>query len=206
MGKQLDAWQGQFGKEYTERNAIDWRVRLPAFRTMIEGLGVRRVLEVGCNRGHNLVALRQVLGDRAELAGVEPNPHALELAQATGVADFRAGTIYELPFADGSFDLVFTAGVLIHIPPESLPAALAEMHRCSRRYLLAVEYAAEEETVVPYRGHGDLLWKRDFLREYQAHFPWLGLVRQGYWGKDDGFDRTTWWLLEKPAAAARKTA
>jgi pseudaminic acid biosynthesis-associated methylase len=206
MGKQLDAWQGRFGAEYTDRNAIDWRVRLPAFWEMVGGLDVRRVLEVGCNRGHNLVALRKILGDEAELAGVEPNPHALELARATGAAEFHGGTVYELPFADGSSDLVFTAGVLIHIPPEKLPAALAELHRCSRRYLLAVEYAAEEETVVPYRGHGDLLWKRDFLKEYQTHFSDLRLVRQGFWGKEHGFDRTTWWLLEKAAATVRKAA
>jgi hypothetical protein len=23
-------------------------------------------------------------------------------------------------------------------------------------------------------------------------------VQQGYWGVDSGFDRTHWWLLEKP--------
>ena len=206
MGKQLDAWQGQFGKEYTERNAVDWRLRLPAFRAMLEGLEVSRILEVGCNRGHNLVALRALLGEAAGLAGVEPNPHALELARGTGAAECRAGHILELPFADGSFDLVFTAGVLIHVPPTDLPAALAELHRCSRRYLLAAEYDAAVETAVPYRGHTDLLWKRDFLEEYRGRFPGLSLVRQGYWGKEHGFDRTTWWLLEKPAAAARQSA
>jgi pseudaminic acid biosynthesis-associated methylase len=206
MGRQLDAWQGPFGKEYTDRNAVDWRARAPAFWEMVGGLDVSRVLEVGCNRGHNLVALRTLYGKEVALVGVEPNAHALELARATGAAEFRSGHILELPFADGSFDLVCTVGVLIHVPPKDLGAALAELHRCSRRYLLAAEYAAEEETVVNYRGHGDLLWKRDFLKEYQARFPGLGLVRQGYWGAEHGFDRTTWWLLEKPAEAVRKAA
>jgi pseudaminic acid biosynthesis-associated methylase len=206
MTRQLDVWQGKFGKDYTERNAVNWRVRLPAFRAMLDGLKLTRLLEVGCNRGHNLVALRALLGDAVELSGVEPNPHALGLARGTGAAECHAGHILDLPFADGSFDLVFTAGVLIHVPPENLTAALEELHRCSCRYLLAAEYAAAEETAVPYRGHTDLLWKRDFLQEYQGRFPDLSLVRQGYWGSEHGFDRTTWWLLEKPVAAARQSA
>jgi hypothetical protein len=46
---QLQAWQGEFGRAYTEHNVADWRRRLPAFRHMLEGLDLRRVLEVGCN-------------------------------------------------------------------------------------------------------------------------------------------------------------
>jgi pseudaminic acid biosynthesis-associated methylase len=198
--KQLDVWQGDFGVAYTDRNQVDWRVRAPAFAAMLEGLKLRSILEVGCNRGHNLMALRHLLGPGVTLAGVEPNPYALELARASGVATCHRGSGSELPLGDGAFDLVFTAGVLIHVPPDVLAPTLREFHRCSRRYLLAIEYAAAEDTVIPYRGHSELLWKRDFLKHYQTLFPDLALLRQGYWGAEDGFDRTTWWLLEKPAA------
>jgi pseudaminic acid biosynthesis-associated methylase len=199
MQTQLETWQGEFGRAYTDRNRTDWRTLLPAFRHMLKDIPLNRVLEIGCNRGHNLEALREVLGREAKLVGVEPNPHALDLARQTAAADFLPGDIYNLPFESGSFDLVFTAGVLIHIPLGDLAAALAELHRCSRRYLLAIEYAAEEETTIPYREHGDLLWKRDFLKHYQTQFPGLALVRQGFWDMADGFDRCTWWLLEKPS-------
>jgi len=93
---------------------------------------------------------------------------------------------------------VFTAGVLIHLPLASLSQALRNMHRASRRYLLSIEYSAETETAIPYRGSNELLWKRDFLRHYQAEFPTLALIGSGYWGIENGFDRTHWWLLEKP--------
>jgi pseudaminic acid biosynthesis-associated methylase len=202
MAAQLDVWQGDFGDAYTDRNQVDWRRRLPAFRHMLGGLGLERVLEVGCNRGHNLVALRHLLGEGADLVGVEPNDHALGLARRTGAATFLDGQILDLPFADGAFDLVFTAGVLIHIAPEHLPGALRSLHRCSRRYLLAIEYGAEAETAVPYRGHDDLLWKRNFLAHYRAEFPDLALLRQGFWGPEDGFDRAHWWLLEKPSGVS----
>src|SRR5262249_10851693 len=109
------------------------------------------------------------------------------------------GSLARLPFPDRSIDLVFTAGVLIHVPLADLPAALGEIYRCSRRYVLAVEYAAAEETVIPYRGHSNLVWKRDFLGHYRAQFPDLRLLRQGFWGPEDHFDQCTWWLLEKAA-------
>lgn len=198
MAHQLKAWEGEFGKAYTDRNEIDWRARLPAFQQMLDGLPIKRVIEVGCNRGHNLVALLELLG--GEIVGIEPNQYALELARAasTKVGVLR-GHAFDLPFKDGYFDLVFTAGVLIHIPLEDLAAALSEIYRVSNRYILAIEYYAEEETVVHYRGHDDLLWKRDFLKHYQTQFTDLNFVESGYWGPEDGFDRSHWWLLEKPA-------
>ncbi len=158
------------------------------------GLSLNRVLELGCNRGHNLVALREILGKETELIGVEPGPYAREIARAAGV-DARDADAFGLPFPDGHFDLVFTAGVLIHVALEDLPRAMRKVYRCSRRYVLAVEYFSEQETAIPYRGHQSLLWKRDFLRHYQTLFRELTLVRQGYF---DEWDRSNWWLLEKP--------
>lgn len=73
---QLKMWEGEFGEAYTARNKIDWRIREPAFRSMLAGLPVKRVFEVGCNRGHNLIALTEVLGADSEVAGVEPNEYA----------------------------------------------------------------------------------------------------------------------------------
>lgn len=198
MRPQLEHWGGEFGRAYTDRNVIDWRVRLPAFRTMLSGLNVARVLEVGCNRGHNLLALSELLGEETEVVGVEPNRYALEIARSSSprVAVLR-GTIFDLPFRAGHFDLAFTVGVLIHIPLDSLPAAMRELARVSARFVLAVEYFAEEETVVPYHGHQDLLWRRNFLRHFQECLPGHRLLRSGYWELADGFDRTHWWLLEQ---------
>lgn len=198
MTRQLNAWEGEFGTAYTERNVVDWQQRLPAFRQMLDGLSLPRVLEVGCNRGHNLVLLAELLGESCDIVGVEPNRHALKLARlATPEVGVLHGNAFDLPFKDSSVDLVFTAGVLIHIDPAELPAALAELHRVSRRYILCIEYFAEEETPVTYRGQEGLLWKRDFLGCFQVQFPGIELIRHGYWGPDSGFDRTHWWLMEK---------
>ena len=188
--KQLKTWQGDFGKAYTERNVMDWRKLMPAFRQMVGGLPLQRVLEVGCNRGHNLIALAEILGEKVEVVGIEPNQYALQAARGSSPQiGVLSGHALDLPFKEGYFDLTFTCGVLIHIPSPDLLEALREMYRVTRQYLLT------------YRGQGDLLWKRDYLRHWLSQFPDLHLVRNGYWGPEDGFDRTHWWLLEKAADA-----
>jgi hypothetical protein len=107
------------------------------------------------------------------------------------------GDVFALPFVDGYADLVFTAGVLIHIALDNLPRALAEICRVSNRYILSAEYFAETETIIHYRGHDDLLWKRNFKQHYLDQFPDLALVREGYWEKEYGFERVHWWLFKK---------
>lgn len=195
---QLQAWQGDFGDAYTDRNAIDWQVRLPAWRTMLDGLALENVVEVGCNRGHNLRAIAELGTISGDIVGIEPNDKARRIArtQSSDVTALR-GTAYSIPLVDGFADLSFTSGVLIHIALGDLPGALAEIVRVSRRYVLAAEYYAPEETVIEYRGHGNLLWKRDFKAHYLTQFPGLRVVREGYWGPEDGFDRVNWWLFEK---------
>jgi pseudaminic acid biosynthesis-associated methylase len=194
----VKVWEGEFGRAYTDRNVVDWSKRLPAFQEMVGGLGIERMLEVGCNRGHNLVALRQILGAGADICGVEPNSYALDLARsAEPAARVVQGSAFDLPFEDGYFDLVMTAGVLIHLDPRDLPRGLAEIYRVSRRYILAIEYYAEKDTEIPYRGQEGLLWKRDYRRDYQQQFSDLRLLRNGYCSADQGLDRCDWWLLEK---------
>jgi pseudaminic acid biosynthesis-associated methylase len=191
---QVRIWQGDFGKAYTDRNPVDWRVRAPAFRTMVGGLVIASALEVGCNRGHNLGALRHVLGPAADLAGIEPNAYARQLGrEAEPSSRIVDGTAARLPFPDDAFDLVFTAGVLIHIPLPDLQDVLRGIHRVSRKYVLAIEYFSEEDTVIPYRGHDNLLWKHNFPQYYLRAFPDLSLLRQGHWTAEDGFDRCDWW-------------
>lgn len=193
---QLADWSAGFGDAYTERNVIDWRERVAGFATVLADLPVASALEVGCNRGHNLQALKHLLPD-ATITGIEPNGQARAIAVSAG-CDARPGDAYALPVADGAYDLVFTAGVLIHVALADLPRALDEIHRAAGRWVLAVEYFAPTETAIPYRGRDDLLWKRDFRDHYRRRFPDLALVREGYLAADSGFDRCHWWLFEKP--------
>jgi hypothetical protein len=44
MMDQLKMWEGEFGQAYTDRNQIDSRTRLPAFRHMLDALPIQRLL------------------------------------------------------------------------------------------------------------------------------------------------------------------
>lgn len=91
-----------------------------------------RVLDVGCGTG---VVARQVasrLGARAAVTGFDLSPNMLVVAQAAaareGVTiDWREGSAEQLPFEDGSFDLVLCQFALMFFADKA--AALAEMHR-----------------------------------------------------------------------------
>jgi spore coat polysaccharide biosynthesis protein SpsF len=191
-------WAGAFGDAYIERNRDVAAGRGPFWRELLAEFPARRVLEVGCNLGGNLLNLAQILAP-ADVFGVDVNEKALQLLRtgAPGVNAVRAPA-RELPFRDRWFDLVFTMGVLIHQPPESLPIVMSEIVRCSRRFVLCGEYFAPEPTEVPYRDQSAALFKRDFGGLYQQLFPELRLRKRWFLGRDAGWDDTTFWLFERP--------
>lgn len=203
---QLDHWTGEFGDTYVDRNAAQeeqvrnrLRALLEIFRS-IEGDPPRSVLECGCNIGLNTRAFRRFLD--AELFAVEPNAKAREIVLRDGVLDdahLKDATLHGLPFADGSMDLVFTSGVLIHVHPDHLPTALDEMHRVSSKYVMMIEYFSQKPESVPYRDRTDLLWKRDFGKAMLERHPDLLPVGCGFfWSRLSGLDDVTWWMFRKP--------
>ena len=97
----------------------------------------------------------------------------------------------------GGSTFVFTMGVLIHQPDDTLPLVMAEMVRCARRWVLCGEYHDTESVAVPYRGHEGALFRRDYGGLFQQLFPELQLQDEGFLGKEQGWDDVTWWLFEK---------
>ncbi len=204
--RQLEEWRGPFGEDYTARNPVteeSLRQRTRALACILDrlpGAELGSILEVGANIGLNLRALARLTG--AELYAVEPNARARKMLVKDGVVPAERaleGTAGDLPFADGGFDLVFTAGVLIHIPEAALEAAYREIHRVSRRYILTMEYFSPKAVTVPYHGRDEMLFKRDFGGLWLELFPGLEPVGDGFfWKRTTGLDDVTWWLFRKP--------
>ena len=191
-------WAGEFGDAYVDRNAAADRGRRAFWEEVTSRLEPESVLEVGCNVGGNLMWLAELLGAE-RVAGVDVNERAVEIARERipGV-DARLGSGRRLPFDDASFDLVLTMGVLIHQGPDELEPMMAEVVRCSRRWVLCGEYYAEEEEEVPYRGETGALFRRDYGAIYERAFPQLRLVDRGFLarGEDSSWDDVTWWIFE----------
>lgn len=74
-----------------------------------------RVLDVGCGYGDDLAAIREALGGKAELFGLEGYAPYREDCAARGI-DARDGDVERdrLPFEDGSLDIVLMNQVLEH--------------------------------------------------------------------------------------------
>jgi hypothetical protein len=128
------------------------------------------------------------------MSGLDVNAQALAEALAAGldVSEGRADQAVEL-FCRSAAELVVTSGVLIHIAPEDLTAAMQSIIDASSKYVLAVEYEADTAQEVEYRGYAGRLWKRPYGKLYEA----LGLSLVEF-GPAAGFDQCTYWLLEKP--------
>src|SRR4051812_32327825 len=191
-------WSGDFGNDYVERNLRAYNERGKHWTSLLNTMRPESVLEVGSNVGGNLQWVAGVVpADR--VVGVDVNHKALEELEARlpGVRGVW-GSARDLPFANQSFELVFTMGVLIHQPDESLPSIMDEMVRVSSRYVLCGEYFGEETTEVPYRGYRNALFRRDYGGLFANRFRGeLQLAFSGFLGTEDGFDNVTWWLFER---------
>ena len=188
--KQMLTWKGDFGKQYTDRNPQNAedveQLYLSSFGFPRTELNERfladiprdiRILEVGCNVGSQLDVLSKM--GFQHLYGVEVQRYAVEIAKAQlSNIDVIAGSAYELPFKDGFFDLVFTSGVLIHISPETIPIACAEIIRCSNRYIWGCEYYSDTTEEIPYRGNNSLAWKTNFPQVFFEADSGLTLLKE----------------------------
>ena len=187
-------WSKEGGDAYTKRNKVDWQARIPFWKMILDKTGARSVFEFGCNAGWNLSAIKRIYPDVAIL-GYDINKAAIQHANAAGLNTESDPQWLSFdgckPFIDEA-ELVFTAGVLIHIPPEDLKQTMQDLIDKSLDYVLAIEYYAEEETEIEYQGEKGLLWKRPYRKLYQD----MGLEPIAE-GMAVGFDACTWSLLKK---------
>lgn len=207
--KQMEMWQGQFGEEYTARNTISLeemevlyernygKTRTDLNRTFLDGMARSiKILEVGSNVGNQLLCLQKM--GFTNLYGIELQSHAVELSKSrTRGINIIQGSVFDIPFKDRYFDLVFTSGVLIHIGPSDLSMALREICRCSKKYIWGLEYYADEYTEITYRGHKELLWKANYANLYLQQFEDLEIVKQEHLKYLDSDNIDTMFLLKK---------
>ena len=197
MSDTTDFWCGSFGDEYLKRNRVNWRARIPFWDRLVQKYGFRSVYEVGASAGWNLSAIKHsISGYNVACHGCEINVMARIQAERAGFELDQIPINSKDSFVDG-YELAFTSGVLIHINPEELSETMARIVRASCDYVLAIEYEADTETEVEYRGHSGKLWKRPYGRMYEE--MGLTLVETGKLGGQDGFDPNgvTYWLMRK---------
>ena len=195
-------WAGQFGNDYIGRNESEQLLasNLNFFSQALRRAGrIQSCIEFGANIGMNLRALR-LLQPQMSQFGVEINETAAaQLGEFLGKDRVYCGSIFEFP-VPAPVQLSFIKGVLIHINPDKLALTYKKLYDASAQYVLVAEYYNPSPTAIPYRGHMDRLFKRDFAGEMLDMFPDLKLIDYGFaYRRDPAYpqDDITWFLMEK---------
>ena len=207
-------WVGNFGTDYQTRNSSSWpsiknRSRLfgDIFQAMENANKAdpkpkafpESVIEVGGGCGDNLRAIDMIYErSRAPIKLMSCDPNEAARKAMADVATVMPGDLSALPYGDDAADLVFTSGVLIHVPPSDLDRALSEIHRVSKRWILSIEYFNHVPEEVSYRGQSGMLWRRDWGDAWMAKYPELKPIGFGFaWKRMTGLDNVTWNLFSK---------
>ena len=92
-----------------------------------------RVLDLGSGAGTDSLVAAQMVGPQGSVTGIDMTPEMLEKARASATAmgadnvRFVEGEVEQLPFADGSFDVVISNGVIDLVPDKD--AVFGELFR-----------------------------------------------------------------------------
>ena len=195
-------WAGKFGTDYIDRNKGEKLLasNLNFFnKALMNANRINSCIEFGANIGMNLRALK-LLYPEIKLNGIEINEDAAnELKGLIGKDNVYIESIFDYTTKE-IFDISLIKGVLIHINPDKLKIAYQKLYDSSRRYILLCEYYNPSPVTIPYRGHKDRLFKRDFAGEMLDLYPNLALNEYGFsYHRDVAFpqDDISWFLLKK---------
>jgi ubiquinone/menaquinone biosynthesis C-methylase UbiE len=128
-----------FGKQWLLPlyDPLLWLLRADAAkRPLIEQAQIKpgfRVLDVGCGTG-SLAVLIKRMHPEAEVVGIDPDPTALSASErkakrARLTIKFDRGFSDHLPYANASFDRVFSSFMFHHLAADEKSATLAEIRR-----------------------------------------------------------------------------
>lgn len=198
-------WAEEFGTQYIERNQSDALLSSNLYffsRALRSAHGLNTCIEFGANIGMNLKALKLLFPEQ-EQYGIEINSAAVnELVKHIPSNNVFHNSI--LDFAPHTnkmiWDLVLIKGVLIHINPDELNSVYDKLLTACEKYLLVAEYYNPTPVAIPYRGHADRLFKRDFAGEIMDRYPSMKLLDYGFvYRRDPHFpqDDISWFLMEK---------
>lgn len=149
-------------REFFAARAVGWETRYPddtpVYAAAVAELGLLpggRALDAGCGTARALPLLRSAVGPSGTVVGVDLTPEMLAEAAALGrraddvllEADSRV-----LPLRDGTFDAVFAAGLVHHLPDPA--GGLRELARVTRPGgRLAVFHPIGRAALAARRGH-----------------------------------------------------
>jgi SAM-dependent methyltransferase len=167
-GREQEFGTRQFFDAVERHRYTEYAPWMPAVMGFNDFTGAR-LLEVGCGMGTDLL---QFARGGAKVTGVDLTPRSIEISrQHLAVygerGDFAISDCETLPFADNSFDVVYSNGVLHHTPDTA--GAVREIQRVLRP-------GGRAKVMLYHRGSaaywGDIILRHGLLRgELLKHSP-----------------------------------
>ena len=133
----------EFWDKYADENEARYNEEFAKYtKDLATSLHCTSVLEIGCGTGIDL----RLFPDTFKIYGIDLNDNALDIAkEKIPIANFKKGTITDLPFDDSSIDFVFTHQLLNYLDDDTLEKGVAEMYRVSGKYIMNCEKYEETE-------------------------------------------------------------
>ena len=146
----------------------------------VQKLKPKKVMEVGSNWGRELKKLE----GQALLYGVDSNEKMVELAKQYVKGKFQKADACCLPYGNSTFGLVYTCGLLSHIPPEKVYEAVAEAVRVSKKYVLFVEYCGTRQSKNNVYNCKKFTWIHDYNRLISTIDAFINYNQNVFLGSD----------------------
>ena len=128
----------EYDAMYRVEDTMWWYVGMRAILRTVVGErleNARRVLDAGCGTGGTLAWwYRRAIHRHVAVvgAGIDLSPHALALGTRRGLTRLGRASVSALPFADRTFDGVFSLDVIYHLDVADDRSALAELARVTK--------------------------------------------------------------------------
>ncbi len=178
---------------YTQDHLNKSHLNVPKYLYYISAvLGANRILEAGCNVGNNL----ENFPNEFDIHGVDITKQAVEEAKKKYPSfTFKNENISKTSYENSYFDLVYTRGVLIHIPKNEIENCLNEFFRISNKWIMNIEYFGNDGDMIKWKRGDNLLWYRN-MKELWKEFD-VEIVSDVELPLDVDFDKMRLTLVKK---------
>jgi len=178
---------------YTKDHLDKSNLKVPKYLYHISAvLGARRILEAGCNVGNNL----ESFPNEFDVHGIDMNKQAIEEAKKKYPSfTFKNENISKTSYENSYFDLVYTRGVLIHIPKSEIENCLNEFFRISNKWIMNIEYYGNDGDMIKWKRGDNLLWYRN-MKELWKNFA-VEIISDVELPLDVDFDKMRLTLVKK---------
>src|SRR3989344_4666039 len=165
----------QFASSFAQKfNNLTDLLRRSEFSCFLQALPGKRVLDVGCGAGDHALFFQQ---QGLQVTAIDLSSAMVRLALQKGV-DARVMDLENLLFPNNSFDGIWAVTSLLHVPKNSLPAVIKQLHALLRErgvlYVCVKEGVGERMVVKD--GEGDrffAFWQREELLSLFENFERL---------------------------------